>query len=59
MKYEIWGPSTGSTFITVEKSFYNRVEIDIETDFGHVKGVLDRKGATELRDALNEVLNDS
>lgn len=55
--YRVWGPSNGSSAITVTYvSMHNRIVIDATTDFGEARCAFNRKHVEELRDVLNIML---
>ena len=58
LRFVIWGPSSGSSRITVEPDWLsqNRVRIVATTDFGKANCSFSLEQIEQLRDALNEVL---
>lgn len=58
-RYDIWGPSTGSSFIRVSRhEVSHRVTMRCTTDFGDATIVLHDEAVRKLRDALNELLGE-
>lgn len=57
-RFDIYGPSAGSTRITVEKcpTVAGRIIFTVKTDFATAKGVLNQVGLTTLIFALNQMV---
>lgn len=55
---DIFGPATSSTLVRLDRSAPDRLRLVVSSDHGTVTGILDERGARELRDALNDLLNE-
>jgi len=59
-RFEIWGPSTGSSLVRVWRGAHGRIIVHAQTDFGEAKcGFTDFTAAREIRDALNRLLGET